>query len=120
MIDYLPIVVAHASTHYPDECCGYITDRRVVECTNAAADKASHFEFTSVQLFEFARAFDSADPPRILYHSHPNGRAYLSATDRRDASYPVQHLVVGISADGPSEAALFAADFSEIQRWVLR
>ncbi|HZA22199.1 MAG TPA: hypothetical protein VFA32_06280, partial [Dehalococcoidia bacterium] len=66
----------------------------------------------------------------IIYHSHPNGRAYLSETDRSVATspwgdgpaYPVQQLVVGIDAEKVVESALFAwADeengFVEIARF---
>jgi proteasome lid subunit RPN8/RPN11 len=54
----------------------------------------------------------------VIYHSHPNGRAYFSATDRAVATdpwgegpmMPVQQLVVGVLAEGPVEWALFAWD----------
>ena len=55
-------------------------------------------------------------PAKVIFHSHPNGRAYLSPTDREVATspwgdgpaYPVQQLVVGIDGDRVVEAALFA------------
>ena len=55
------------------------------------------------------------EPPRVIYHSHPNGKAYFSETDRRVAVdpwegspvYPVQQLVVGIDAHYVVEARLF-------------
>ena len=69
-------------------------------------------------------------PARIIYHSHPNGRAYLSDTDRTVATspwgdgpaYPVQQLVVGIDAERVVEAALFdwsdeAGGFVELARY---
>ena len=54
----------------------------------------------------------------MIYHSHPNGRAYFSETDRRTAVdpwgegpvYPVQQLVVGIDAQEVVEARLFDWD----------
>ncbi|MFT3699744.1 MAG: Mov34/MPN/PAD-1 family protein [Kofleriaceae bacterium] len=120
MIDFMADVLAHASREFPNECCGYVTDRRVVACTNAEP-RPDRFALDGRELFDFARSFDTDEPARIFYHSHTNGRAYLSPTDREQATaYPVQHLVVGILADGPVEAALFAQDFSELQRWVLR
>ena len=57
-------------------------------------------------------------PPLAIDHAHPNGRAYLSPTDRDVATnppewgggpaYPVQQLVVGIDAERVVESALFA------------
>ena len=60
------------------------------------------------------------EPPRVIYHSHPNGRAYFSETDRRVATdpwgdgpaYPVKQLVVGIDANRVVEARLFEWDDS--------
>ena len=75
-------------------------------------------------------SLDSEAPARIIYHSHPNGRAYLSDTDRTVATspwgdgpaYPVQQLVVGIDDQRVVEAALFAWDdasqgFVELERY---
>jgi hypothetical protein len=80
-------------------------------------------------LFALSESFDGPRPARILYHSHPNGRAYFSDTDRRVArspwgdgpNFPVQQLVVGIDAERVVEAALFAwseaaSDFVEVAR----
>jgi proteasome lid subunit RPN8/RPN11 len=54
----------------------------------------------------------------VIYHSHPNGRAYLSETDRAVATsppewgggpaYPVQQLVMGIDGGRVVDSALFA------------
>jgi proteasome lid subunit RPN8/RPN11 len=80
----------------------------------------SGFVIAGAELLAFARSFAGPTPARVIYHSHTNGRAYFSDVDREVASiagYPVQHLVVGVSAEGPCEAALFDADFVEIARW---
>ena len=70
-------------------------------------------------LIELTQSFDSDNPARIIYHSHPNGLSYLSETDRGIATipwgdgpaYPVQQLVIGIDAEQIVDAALF--DWSE-------
>ena len=67
------------------------------------------------------RSLDTEQPARIIYHSHPNGQAYLSETDRGVATspwgdgpaYPVQQLVVGIDDQLVVEAALF--DWSDAE-----
>ena len=59
---------------------------------------------------------DTDLPALAIYHSHPNGQAYFSHTDRTVATspwggepaYPVQQLVVGIDGERVVEAALFA------------
>ena len=116
MNEHLRAIGAHARELFPVECCGYITDR-VVRCTNALASE-TRFEIAGAELFAFAQAFEAAVPPRVVYHSHTNGRAYFSEADRALASYPVDHLVIGVTASGLTEAALFrAGDFVEIARW---
>ena len=59
-------------------------------------------------------------PARIVYHSHTNGRAYLSEVDRQmalDSGYPVQHLVIGVTADAVTVVAQFDFDLVEVARW---
>jgi len=126
----LRAVAAHAVRCFPHECCGYLTDARVIECTNAQASGLhptvpergadSGFVIAGPELLAFARSFDGPEPARVVYHSHTNGRAYFSEVDRdvaRGAGYPVHHLVVGVDASGPTEAALFDGEFVEIARW---
>ena len=113
-------VYAHAREAFPAECCGYLRgdDLEVVRCTNADPH-AERFAIDGKDLLAFAKSFDSDRPARVIYHSHTNGRAYFSQTDRAQAGgYPVMHLVVGVTAQGATEAALFRAeDFEEIARY---
>ncbi len=87
------------------------------------------YEFTAQDALDLDRSFDTDTPAVVIYHSHPNGRAYFSATDRKIATlmwgdrptYSVQQLVVGIDASRVVEAALFAwsweaSDFIEVSR----
>jgi len=110
-------IYAHAREAFPLECCGYIAGERVVRCANEDASPTS-FAIGGRDLLDFARSFDGAAPARVLYHSHTNGRAYISPTDRAQAGgYPVQQLVVGVTAEGITEAALFDEHFVELARW---
>lgn len=122
--DHLAEIYAHAREAFPHECCGYIADA-VVRCTNVA-HSAHEFAIDGAELFAFARTFSTATPARVVYHSHPNGRAYFSATDQRVAAidglpaYPVDHVVIGVTADGVTEAARFAwvgGAYAEVERW---
>jgi len=106
---------------------GAVGVEEVVRCTNAqdAPDRGPDrgFAIDGAELLAFARSFDGPRPARIVYHSHPNGRAYFSDTDRDlaiGARYPVQHLVVGVSADGVRECAQFVVagnEIVELARW---
>jgi proteasome lid subunit RPN8/RPN11 len=129
--ELLARIYAHAREAFPDECCGYLLDDEVVRCRNAQEDGEMNpdrgadrgFVISGRELFDFARSFDTDRPARVVYHSHPNGRAYFSETDRTmalAARYPVQHLVVGVTADAVIEAAQFAIvddDVLEVARW---
>lgn len=129
-------VYREARKAFPIECCGWLAGPKdgsavsiVRACINAQ-DSGTHpmtpergtetaYVFTGEELLELNHSLDSEQPARIIYHSHPNGQAYLSETDRGVATspwgdgpaYPVQQLVVGIDGDRVVEAALF--DWSE-------
>lgn len=109
----------------------------VVPCRNAQPDGEhptephrgadTGFVIAGKELLAFARSLDGPRPARVVYHSHTNGRAYFSATDHELAdgpAYPVQHLVVGVTARGVTEAAQLAWSASahayvEVARWTL-
>lgn len=138
-------VYAHARAAFPEECCGYLCGPpdgdavdTAVACRNAQVDgdhpiapargPETGFVISGAELLAFARRFDGPSPPRVVYHSHPNASAYFSAVDRAVAAgsaYPVQHLVVGLTAAGVTEAAQFAwsdaaNEHVEIARWKVR
>lgn len=133
-------IYAHARRAFPEECCGYLVGTmdgvdQVVECRNAqpegihptAPDRGADtgFVIAGSELLGFARSFDGPRPARVVYHSHSNGRAYFSDVDRALAngpSYPVQHLVIGVTAAAIVECAMFAwcgdaRDHVEVARW---
>ncbi len=128
-------IYREARSAYPAECCGWLTgaaDGNAVDAMRPAAnaqDSGNHptaadrtaetaYVFDTADLLALNDSLDSETPARIIYHSHPNGRAYLSDTDRTVATspwghgpaYPVQQLVVGIDDQRVVEAALYAWD----------
>ena len=145
--DILLGVYRQARAAFPAECCGWLAGNREHEavfsiraCENqqgngdhpTAADRTAEtaYVISGEDLLELARSLDGDAPARIIYHSHPNGRAYFSDTDQQVATspwgdgpaYPVQQLVVGIDAERVTEAALFAwsgaaSRFVEIARF---
>lgn len=144
--DVLLAVYREARAAFPYECCGWLAgdaEGNVVtvvrQCVNVqalgthpiAAERGAETAYVigGKDLLELNQSFDTPTPARVIYHSHPNGRAYLSPTDRNVATspwgdgpaYPVQQLVVGIDEDRVVEAALFdwsdtEGDFVEIAR----
>lgn len=128
----LAAVYREARRAFPAECCGWLAGPRagavseLRPCANQQAGgehptapergAETAYVIAGDDLLAFARSLDGEQPARVIYHSHPNGRAYLSATDVAVASspwgdgpaYPVQQLVVGVDASAVREAALFA------------
>lgn len=145
--DIMEAVFREARKSFPSECCGWLSGpsggasvdgiRPVINDqasgnhpTVAERTAESAYVFSADDLLELNNSLDTAEPALIIYHSHPNGRAYLSDTDRAVASspwgdgpaYPVQQLVVGIDAERVVEAALFdwdddAGGFVELARF---
>ncbi len=137
--EILTEIYRHAREEFPNECCGWLTGpkdgdeaARVRRAANAynpathptASDRTaeSAYVIDGDDLLELNRTLDDAEPPLVIYHSHPNGRAYFSETDRRVATdpwgdgpaYPVRQLVVGIDSNRVVEACLFEWDDSAI------
>ena len=128
-------IFQHARTSFPHECCGWLTGqkdsntvvsiRRAVNAyqpethpTAKARTLETAFVISGSDLLELNRTLENDTRPKIIYHSHPNGRAYFSPTDRNNAidpwgegpAYPVQQIVVGINRDQVVEARQFAWD----------
>jgi desampylase len=81
-----------AEIAHPLECCGLLlgADGLVVcaiPCPNLHPDPARHFEIDPAALIAAHRT-ERAGGPQVLgyYHSHPNGLAEPSASDRASAS----------------------------------
>ena len=131
--EVLAVVYREARRAFPFECCGWLagpTGRPAVDtvrsCENAQ-DSGTHptqaargaetaYVITGDDLLSLNHSLDSETPAKVIFHSHPNGQAYFSPTDREVATspwgdgpaYPVQQLVVGITETRVEEAALFA------------
>ena len=126
-------VYREARRAFPFECCGWLSgpadspEVNVVRSCENAQDSGTHptqaargaetaYVITGDDLLSLNLSLDSETPAKVIFHSHPNGRAYFSPTDREVASspwgdgpaYPVQQLVVGITDTRVEEALLFA------------
>ena len=145
--EILEEIYRHARREYPHECCGWLAGKKdgaavsvVRACVNMQA-QGNHpsapsrtaetaYVFGAQDLIDLNRSLDSDTPARIIYHSHPNGQAYLSEIDRGVAispwgdgpAYPVQQLVIGIDGRRVVDATLYdwsedEGDFVEIARF---
>ena len=129
----LAAIYKHAQDAYPAECCGWLSgpagewsvdEARKVENVQAEGGHPTHpgrgvetaYVFSPEDLLALNESLDGDRPARVIYHSHPNGRAYMSKIDLRVATspwgdgpaYPVQQLVVGVEEGRVVESALFA------------
>lgn len=93
------------------EVAGWITDRGVHIAGTFARDA---FAFDDATLLALVAAERSDAPPRAIFHSHPDGRAVLSGSDRRAWApsgvplWPWPQLVIATRGGRAIEAALFA------------
>lgn len=136
--EVLRSVYAHAREAFPAECCGWLSGPRdggaataARRCRNAQSQgihptaamrgEETAYVFSAEDVLAFNEGIDSDEPPLVIYHSHPNGRSYLSNVDIENAKdpwgggkmFPVQQLVVGIDAERVVEAKLF--DWSDAE-----
>jgi len=100
----LDAILSHAAGAQPHECCGFLlgegsTITRAHPTANVHPDPATHFEIDPAALIAAYKA-EREGGPRILgyYHSHPNGRAEPSPTDRASAAHDGK--VWAIAANG--------------------
>lgn len=125
--DRLDVIYRHALDTYPRECCGMILASGIVRRCENAQDKLhrldpNDFPRTSLNAYCFdvedqlflCRSFESNDPVRIVYHSHPDAPPEFSDTDRKGASmdgaalYPgLGFLIVQCSKTRAGPARLF-------------
>jgi proteasome lid subunit RPN8/RPN11 len=133
--DVLTDIYRHAREEFPNECCGWLVGQkagsrilRARRATNAYTQeslplagqrtKERAYVIAGSDLMELNNTLDDAEPPRVIYHSHPVGKAYFSETDQSVArspwgdgpAYPVQQLVIGIDEERVVEARLFGWD----------
>ena len=142
----LAAIYEHARAAFPAECCGFLVGPRDAEgvtrarpCRNAQEEGGHHptaaargaetaYVIAGEDLLALVRSLDGPEPAKVIYHSHPNGRAYFSATDQAVATdpwgdgpmYPCRQMVVGLDAERVVEAALFEwrdGGFHEVDRW---
>jgi proteasome lid subunit RPN8/RPN11 len=90
-------LLAEAAAAYPREACGLLLGNggrieQVRTCRNVHAEPLRHFEIDPQALIDAHRAARAGGPEVIGYwHSHPDGPAEPSATDRAHATADASH-----------------------------
>ena len=85
-------LLEEAARAHPRECCGLLLGKgarveQVVPAINVHSSPRNHFEIDPQTLISAHRATRSGGPQVLgYYHSHPNGRAEPSPSDRAAAS----------------------------------
>jgi adenylyltransferase/sulfurtransferase len=128
--EVLAELYAHAEAGYPEEECGliFVDESGRIEterCENRQnalhAEDPKHFprdartayNLGAKDLFRLDRSLSSKRPVKIIYHSHVDVGAYFSAEDAAAAApdgellYPVDYLVIDVTAQGARGAKLF-------------
>ena len=106
-------IIAHARRERPRECCGLLVGRGqhvhfAVPVANIETNPARYRvdDATHITLRRTLRAF--VPPVEIIgvYHSHPDGAAWPSERDVREALYPDWiHIIVGLGGRKPEVRA---------------
>ena len=106
-------LVTHARRERPRECCGLLIGRGrhvqfAVPVANIDANSARYRvdDAAHITLRRTLRAF--VPPVEIVgvYHSHPNGAAWPSERDVREALYPEWfHFIIGLGGRRPDVRA---------------
>ena len=87
------LLLEQATAAHPHECCGLLLGEgaqitAVQPAANVHPAPETHFEIDPAALVEAHRAARSGGPQVVgYYHSHPNGLAEPSATDRAQAAH---------------------------------
>lgn len=119
-------IYRHASSTYPEECCGFIFSdgsvhhgeniqnelhRRNPEIYQRSAAEGYTFSVTDTLMMN--KSFRSDNPVQVIYHSHPDVGAYFSHEDQDKALfvgepiYPVSYLVIDVRKGKTSGSKLF-------------
>ena len=97
-------IESHAQEEVPRECCGLLAGRggQIVArypLRNQSADPEREYFATPEDLFVAMRRMrERREELLAIYHSHPRGPAYPSATDLETAFYPeAVYLIVALT-----------------------
>ena len=97
-------MMEHSRRELPRECLGLLLGsgceaRRVVPLRNVSRRPEVEYRADPRELLDVLRAADSTGLEVVaIYHSHPSGPAFPSATDREMAAWRTNYLIIDPSA----------------------
>jgi len=131
--DVLQAIYAHAVREAPRECCGIVFGPRggpfadrATPCDNIqdrlhaedparfTRDARTAYNLEARDILTMQKSLRGDQPAKIVYHSHVDVGAYFSETDQAAAqfdgepAYPVEYVVVDVTAAGARGAKQFA------------
>jgi len=129
----LRAICEHAQREVPRECCGIVfgpKDQPAADSAKACEniqdrlhaedparftrDARTAYNFDARDIFALQKSLRGDAPAKIVYHSHVEVGAYFSDTDQAAAqfegepAYPVEYVVVDVTASGARAAKQFA------------
>jgi proteasome lid subunit RPN8/RPN11 len=97
-------MIAHCRTGLPNEACGLLAGAggvvTAVYCLDNALRSPVEYDLTA-QGYLLAADLDEQSHLLGCFHSHPRGRAYPSATDRRRAYWPIVYAILSFEQEPP-------------------
>lgn len=108
-------LISHARREAPRECCGFLVGARghvkfALAMQNVDPRPEARFRIDDRQHIQIRRWLRRLSPPLEIvgvYHSHPNGDARPSATDRAEALYPEWLFAIVSLAGRHEDVAVF-------------
>lgn len=103
-------LIAVCESAYPNEACGWIASGPLgADVVREATVRGRYaFAFSDEDLVAFVVASRSSAPPQALFHSHPDGDAEMSSTDRDQLSlHPLPHVIVAVAAGRAHAATVY-------------
>jgi proteasome lid subunit RPN8/RPN11 len=115
------VMVRHAESAYPNECCGAMLGRTVdgkrlvttaVPLENAfAGEQAAHYELRDQDLLAADKAARARGLDLVgIFHSHPDCDAYFSETDLKNSCPWFSFVVLSIKSGKFDHANSFLPD----------
>ena len=107
---HIETMIAHAQAGLPNEACGLLAGTgdtvTAVHCLENAHHSPVSYELTAQGYLLLVELADS-DSLVAAFHSHTQGEAYPSPTDRRQAFWPIRYVLISLRDRQRPEVRVF-------------
>jgi len=115
-------ILAHAQSRDDEEICGLIAEsdglvKTIYPIQNISMHRENLYQMDGKGQIDAMRSMRENDEQLYaIYHSHPHGEAYPSATDVKEAQYPaVIYLIVSLDTKGVLDLRAFRLQNDDIE-----